>query len=1024
MDVRCRIEMLGPLRMVRGGEAHTRFGAQKSAGLLAYLALRPGPHSREQIIDVFWPEMDLPDGRNNLSTALSGLRRRLEPPGVRKGAVLVTTHAQAGLDPAAVSTDVAEFDRLLRDADKAGGPGERSGLLARALALHGGGFQPGNYHDWAVREAERLEERRVAALDALADDLEALGRYDEAAAVTRQRLAADPYAEAAQVGLIRRQVRAGRPAAARKASQEFERLFQEEFGAGPDAETRRAIREILAQPARPPAEAPPPQASPAPVKPGARDSPEDGPEDTAGAKGVARKDALPFWLNSFFGREPEMAQLAALLLPSKEGATGIGSYERPARLLTLSGPGGAGKTRLAAEFGRRASERFGHWCGFVPLDDLSGPDQIPARIAQSLRLTPSPTTPPLEQVVSFLVGREGPAASPALLILDNLEHLLGPDGGPAPPAAGIVRTLLGATTGLVVLCTSRRPLGIGGERLLPLGPLPVPEAADPAADLAELAGIPSVRLYVDRAQAVRPDFGLTPTNAPAVAALCRVLEGSPLALELAASWVRQTPPRRMWERLSHGLEMPEGRQADLPARHRSLAAALDWSWRLLPPPQRRLLGRLSVFRGGWTLEAAESACAEPEALELLAALEEASLVTAREDAGGDVRYSLLETVRQYAAQRLAEEGAGEQRGVAGQDAGAVAQGRHLAWCLALALDADAEMRGPQQGTWLTRLEAEHDNLRAALEWSAREHGLEDCHEDAPPAPLGLRLSGALGLFWLLRGHLQEGRTHAAALARPDAQAPTQARADALQSAALLANEQGDFAAARSQHEGALVIRRALGDPMPLSLSLNNLAIAVYDQGDSPAARMLWEEALAVARQAGYTAATACALANLGELAFEEGDADTGRPLLEEALALHRTKGSKFNIAYVLKVLATLTHQQGDLTAARRFLAESLPIQHDIGHLAGIAQTLEAAAALAMTSGRADLSANLAGAAAALREEIAAPLPANERCRHEKDIAAARAALGEAAFSGAFTLGRAMTWQQAAGFALTSADGSP
>ena len=590
MDPRCRIELLGPLRLTRGDETHTRFGTQKAAGLLAYFALHPGPHAREQIIDLFWPDMDLPEGRNNLSTALSGLRRLLEPPGVRKGSVLATTHAQAGLDPAAVTTDVADFERRLREAEKAVGPEARAGLWAQALALYGSPFQEGNYQDWAIQESERLEARRITVLDAWADDLETLGRYDEAVAVTRQRLAADPYAETAQVGLIRRQVRAGRLAAAHETARQFAQLFQEEFGTGPDAETRRAIEAIFAQTVSPsvapsPAPASPPAAPSAPAAPPRQD---DGPVSP-------EKATLPFWLSRFFGREAEMTQLAALLLPAQKAFTRAALPECPIRLLTLSGPGGAGKTRLAAEFGRRASERFAQWVGFVPLADLTEPAQIPARIAQSLGLLPASPLTPLEQVVSFFAAQDKLGAPPALLILDNMEHLLGPDAlGSDSEAREIVRALLETASGPTILCTSRRRLGLAGERLLPLGPLPVPETdLDAEGDLARLAAVPSVRLYLDRAQTVRPDFGLTPTNAPAVAALCRILEGSPLALELAASWVRLLPPRRMWERLNQGLEMPEGRLADLPPRHRSLAAALEWSWRLLSPDCQRLLARLS-----------------------------------------------------------------------------------------------------------------------------------------------------------------------------------------------------------------------------------------------------------------------------------------------------------------------------------------------------------------------------------------------------------------------------------------------
>ena len=982
----CRIELLGPLRLLRGEEVVTRFGTQKAAGLLAYLALRPGPHARETLIDVFWPDMDLPEGRNNLSTALSSLRRLLEPPDVPKGTLLTTTHSQAGLHPAAVTTDVAEFEGLLREAESAEAPAARAALLTCALALHGGSFQAGNFQDWAVREAERLEGRRLVALDALAEDLEHLGRIGEAVDVTCRRLAADPFSEVAQVGLIRRQVHAGQTAAARETARTLETLFQEEFGTGPREETRRAIEEIFAQP--PVFAAVPPAAVAL--------STQTALPETAAHKSQA---APPLWLSRFFGREAEMARLADLLLPSKHPAT-------LARLVTLTGPGGAGKTRLAAEFGHRLSEHFGHWCGFVSLADLSAPDQIPARILQSLALSPVPTLMPLEQVHAFFAARRASGEKPALLILDNLEHLLGVDTVGVDTTEGggtqvdqIVRALLGPNTGLSILATSRRRLGLSGEHLLPLGPLPVPDM-DRTEDLSALGHILSVCLYVDRAQTVRPDFNLTPTNAAAVAALCRGLDGSPLALELAASWVRLLPPRKMWERLGRGEDLPEGRLADLPTRHRSLAAALDWSWRLLTPGARRLLARLSVFRGGWTLDAAEAVGSEPDPLALLAELADASLVTTREDAAGEVRYGLLETVRQFAARRLETELA---------ETGA-SRGRHLNWAAALAREADAQIRTAAQAACLQRLDAEHDNLRAAIDWALSA----DCPVPPPgEPPAGYRLATALAMFWLIRGHLREGRAWASALlAQSCPWEQRNHRAHLLNMSAMLANEQGEQAAARRFLEEELQIRRTLDNPGQLGSLLNNLGIVLHDQGDIAGAGPLWEEALVLMRVAESPLGIASCLSNLGELAFEQGDAGKAQHLLEEALPLHRAIGSKFNIAYLLNLLAAVSRHRGDFDAAHRFLVESLPLLDEIGNRAGIARSLETATALALGASQAARAASLAGAAAALREEIAAPLPANEAARHAEDLAAVRAALGNPVFEAAWAAGRLMTWEQA------------
>jgi len=569
MDPRCRIEMLGPLRVIQSHQTVTRFGTQKSGSLLAFLALRPGPQPREQVIDLFWPDMDLPAGRNNLSTALSSLRRQIEPPGVPRGAVLVTTHAHVGLNPAAVTTDVAEFERLLREAEAEDDPKKRATVLGRALALYGGDFQPGNYQDWAVRESERLHSRRVGALDRLADDLEATGRFEEAAAVSGQRLTADSYAEAGWVGLVRRNVLAGRSGDAREAARRCERFFREEFGTDPPAAVSRTIGEALAGNVGKPAA---PRSLPGvATRPPAK-------EEAAPPVSPAPADTLPFWLSRFFDREAELAHLAAMLLPSKEALPQPGPSERPCRLVTLTGPGGAGKTRLAAEFARRTAERFGAWCGFVALADLRTPDQIPPQIAQALCLPSSAAVSPLEQIVAFFRERDRPGAAPCLLILDNLEHLLAADSGRTLPTAGgaaeIIWTLLKDTAGLSLLCTSRRRLSLQGERLLPLGPLAVPDASEAAPpSLDEVAHCPSVRLYLDRAQSVRPDFGLTATNAPAVAALCRTLEGSPLALELAASWVRLLPPRAMSERLARETALQGRRRATATCRHARTACA-------------------------------------------------------------------------------------------------------------------------------------------------------------------------------------------------------------------------------------------------------------------------------------------------------------------------------------------------------------------------------------------------------------------------------------------------------------------
>ena len=598
----CRIELLGQTRLIQQERILTRFGSQKAARLLACLVLRPGPHSREQLIDRFWPDMELTQGRANLSNTLGLLRRLLEPPGCRKGSVLTADHQSVGLHPAALTTDVADFERLLKQAEAAPGAAARAALLGQAVALYTGDLLPGVYDDWAVREADRLRLCFTEALPAWADALEAAGDIDGALKAARVWAGAEPDAEASHLRVIGLLALAGCPAEAREAWLGMERRWREEWGAAPPPEVRQEAisrlgltppeaERLLGQVGQGQSRARPKKAVAPPVP--------SAPASLPGATPLPPA-VLPVLLDAFFGREAEADWLAQTLLPSKDDAF---SSRRPCRLVTLTGAGGTGKTRLSLEFAARAAQ-VGLWCGFVSLADVEEAGQVPARIADALSL-PVSAAPPLDRLADFFTSRVfvAPMRQGALLVLDNLEQISAAEGeGESEGLPGVLSLLLERIPGLTCLCTSRRPVGLRGERLFPLDPLPVPEAGE-SDNLAALLRVPSVGLYVDRAQAVRPDFSLTPGNASAVVSLCRLLEGSPLAVELAAAWVRTAPPRRMWERLSAGLGVSadaplEARYGDVPVRQRSLRAALDWSYRLLSARQRRLLARLSVFRGG------------------------------------------------------------------------------------------------------------------------------------------------------------------------------------------------------------------------------------------------------------------------------------------------------------------------------------------------------------------------------------------------------------------------------------------
>lgn len=941
--------MLGGLRVTRAGQSTSRF-TPKVGALLGYLALHPGLQPREQLIEQFWPDMEIEAGRDNLSTSLVALRRQLEPPGIARGAILIANHSQVGLNSAALATDVAEFERLVDEAAGETTAERRANLLTSAIDLYRGDLLPGYYQDWAIREMERLQGRLIEALDRLAGDQERLGNTAAAVEITGRRLVADPYSEEVHASYVRRLLAAGRPAAARDAYSRFSILFEEEFGAPPNREICQAIERMLQK------------ASPTDFNvlsgPGARAAGRSAirRQNGAGARAESRVEteeipqpaAPPVWISRLFGRQNEMARLSALLMPAKDAPGGPEGTPGACRLVTITGAGGVGKTRLAAEFARVALERGGLWCAFVSLADVEDQAEVLPRIAQALRLAPPPGSAPsetfvLNQIVGFLRERDYLSGPRPMLIMDNLEHLLSQDRAEGAVATTIL-DLMERVPSLTCLCTSRRRIGLQGEQLLPLDLLPVPEPArdryEPA-DLADLLENPSVRLYVDRAQAVRPDFGLTTANAAPICALCRQLEGSPLGLELAAAWVRMLPPRKMWERLTQGQDLPEGRYADLPSRHLSLSATLDWSFRLLTPVQQRLFTRLWVFRGGWTLPLCAAVSGEPEVLTLLADLQEASLVSSEETEAGDVRYGLLDTVRTFSRQQ-AENAHRYGQAANGEGAPSEIRRRHAECFLSLAQEADSHLQGPEQADWLEQLETEHDNLRVAL---------DRCLDEPDLAQTGLLLATALARFWIVRGHWQEGRRRFyALLARYGASAPETLRARAHLGAGMLANITRDFERAHSLFAEALALFRALGDRAGEAETLHQDAYAAVRQGVYEPARPRYEEALSIYREIGNGVGIADELHHLGLVAQQQRDYVTACRLYEESLAVRRPLGDLRGLAYTLHNLSKIAMRDGDLKRADELLEESLSIRRRLGDRLGIAESADNLATVAWRQG--------------------------------------------------------------------------
>jgi predicted ATPase/class 3 adenylate cyclase len=721
---------------------------------------------------------------------------------------------------------------------------------------------------------------------------------------------------------------------------------------------------------------------------------------------------LPIHLTSFIGREREIAEVRGLL--SK------------ARLLTLTGPGGAGKTRLALQVAADVLEEFKDGVWLVELAPVADPDLVAQTVASVVKVREQPGRPILDTL------RDNLQPKSMLLVLDNCEHLVA-------ACARLADTLLRTCPNLRILATSREALGIAGETSWRVPPLALPDP-DHLPALERLTAYAAVRLFIDRAVAVLPTFTVTNDNAPWIAQVCHRLDGIPLAVELAAVRVKGLSVEQIAARLDDRFRiLTGGSRTGLP-HHQTLRAAIDWSHDLLSDPERVVFRRLAVFAAGSTLEAAEAVCGgdgtdEAEVLDLLLRLVDKSLLMAEEQ-DGKARYRLLETVHQYAQDRLQESGEVE-----------AVRRRHRDWYMGLAERAEPRLVGGEQAEWFNRLEVEHANLRSALTWSVASGGTEEA----------LRFVGTLWRFWAVRGYFEEGRGWLEAALKGSSDASPAFRAKALNAAGYLALsrgdhrtarslledslmiqrqlgqqagvaialsnlgavaiQQGDHAAARSLLEEALTIRRQLGDKVDIAVSLNELGGAAVQQNDYTAARSLLEESLTIRRQLGDKAGIAVSLNNLGMVAIQQGDYAVARSLLEESLLLCREVGDRWLNAAALGTMGDLTIAQGELGVARSRYKESLAIYRQLEDKRGIASCLEGLATVAGLEGQHSRAARMFAAAEALREGSGAPLSLSEQGGHDRRVATVRAALGEDAFASAWADGRATPLERAVEYAI-------
>ncbi len=990
------VHLLGELQILDDDGPLTTIDSPRLQSLLAYLLLhRDQATPRRRLAFLLWPDSSEAQAHTNLRKLLFELRRAL-PNAERcleaKGATL-----QWRAD-APFTLDVSAFEEAAQRATPAD--------LAEAVALYRGDLLPSGYDDWISPIRERLHQLCTRALEQLIAFLERQGDYGSAIAYAQRLLQHDAVREETYRSLMRLYAARGAYADAIRTYRDCANVLERELNVQPSSATRAEFQRVLKLQSA--AAAPPPDEAPLP----------------------ARMHNLPLPLTSFIGRERERVEVKRILTPLPDLTPGPSPVEQfrqergegpgvggEVRLLTLTGEGGIGKTRLALQVAHDLAKPsdgealpFADGIWLVELAPLSDSALVAQAVAAALGVREEPGVA-LSTTLTNFVQRKN-----LLLLLDNCEHLV-------EACALLAETLLRAAERIKILATSREALGVAGESVWRVPSLSLPSISaewrvlsaesGPAIHAQHFTQSEAVRLFTERAAAALPSFTLTKDNAALVAQICQRLDGMPLAIELAAAQVRGLSLEQIAALLDERFRSFKGSRT-APHRHQTLQAALDWSYELLSKNERALFRRLAVFVGGWTLEAAEQVASEDDpvtrhpslvtsnVLDWLLRLVNKSLVAANEQ-DGQMRYRFLETVRQYARHQLRESAEAERT-----------HARHLSYFLALAQNAEPHLRGAQQGAWLKRLELEHDNFRAALEWSTTSGAVE----------AGLQLAVALWRFWWYHGDLSEGRKWLhAVLARSESVSPS-LRALALNAAGVLARDQGDYAQAITLTEQSLALFRQLADRQGIAYGLTTLGGIAFYQGDYARAQTLQEESLALWRELGERRGIAYSLTNLGRTALECGHATAAKLLCDESLALCRELGDKVGVAIGLDNLGDVALYEGDSARAASLYAESLSTYQELGDSQGSAEGLEAMASALTAQGRVAQAVRLYAAASALREMIGAPVPPSERAPYERNMADWRRQLGEAEFAEAWALGRALTLDQAIASALACGSPSP